>query len=104
VPRQASFSNTTTPDTTPLATSCQADCSVCATAPHTFSWAPYTFTDTFVAATVVEVINTREGTTKTSTVFNELPDGYAPPPTNAAGTQTTQITYTRSGRALTTEM
>lgn len=102
VPRQASFSNTTTP--TPAATSCQVDCSVCAEAPSTFTWAQYSFTDTFVAATIVEVINTVDGTTKTSTKFNELPDGYKYPPTNSAGTQTTKITYTRAGQEVITEM
>ncbi len=106
IPRQATFSNSTslTPTPTPTATSCVNDCSVCASAPYTFYWEPYSFTDTFVAATVVEVINTAAGTTKTSTIFNELPDGYTNPPTNAAGTQTHLLTYTRSGKETTTNM
>jgi len=104
LPRQASFSNSTTPTPSTTATSCQNDCTVCASTPSSLFWTPYSFTETFLAATVVEVINTIDGTTRTSTIFNEVPAGYTQPSTNSAGTHITLLSYTRSGKLMTTEM
>lgn len=62
------------------------------------------FSTTIVAATVIEIINTASNTTRTTTVYNELPDGLTVPSTNAAETHIEQIVYTRSGEELTTEL
>jgi len=79
------------------ATTCANDCTVCAANPVIYSWTPYTITGTIIAATVVEIVNTADDITRTTTIFNDLPSDYTYPPTNADGTQTRLVTYTRSG-------
>lgn len=56
------------------------------------------FNTTIVAATVVAIINTNANTTRYSTIFNKLPSGYELPETNAAGTHTAKVSYTRGGK------
>lgn len=51
---------------------------------------------------MVQVINTVANTTRFSTITNGLPPDFTPPPTNAAGTQTAEITYEHRGTNLTT--
>jgi len=85
--------------------SCQPDCTYCVEPGYEITWAPLQFSTTIVAATVIEIINTDVHTTRLSTISNDLPSSYIPPTdTNAQGTRTTQVTYTRTGRVLTTDM
>jgi hypothetical protein len=90
---------------TVLGQSCKADCTVTVYAIEDLRWTPRYFSTTIVAATVVQIVNTDLDTTRTTTVFNELPAGYtAPTNTNAQGTQTVQVTYLRSGTLSTTDV
>lgn len=70
---------------------CAANCSVAGVAGH-YYWAKQQITATLTAATVIYIVDKKKGTTRTETKYNELPAGVTPPPTNAAGTQTTSIT------------
>ncbi|KAF2470126.1 uncharacterized protein BDR25DRAFT_153922, partial [Lindgomyces ingoldianus] len=84
--------------------SCNASCFVSATPPATIFWYPYTFTETIIAATLVVIVNTVYNTTKTSLRLNEIPSGYVLPDVNAGGTHVTTVTYTRSGKVITTDL
>lgn len=54
---------------------------------------------TSITATVVTIVDTVLMTTSVTTM---MPADYKPPPTNAAGTRVETITYTQSGKELTT--
>jgi hypothetical protein len=107
-PRQASSPSTDSASSSSpapastTATACSNNCTVCAADPYSYYWTAYTITETLVAATVIEIVNTLAGTTRTTTIFNDLPAGYTLPPTNAEGTHVQTVTYTRSGASLTT--
>lgn len=62
------------------------------------------FNTTLVAATVVEIVNTVSKTTRTTTILNQLPSGNNLAPTNSAGTHTEKVTYTRLGKAVSTDL
>ncbi|KAK4443150.1 hypothetical protein QBC34DRAFT_430957 [Podospora aff. communis PSN243] len=70
------------------------------------TWKPKTFAEPDKTGTyvVVQVINTVLDTTSYSTIGNELPSGYKPPPTNAAGTKIATITYTHRREIFTTTL
>ncbi|KAK3065354.1 hypothetical protein LTS18_011877, partial [Coniosporium uncinatum] len=51
------------------------------------------FNETLTAATVLQIVNTKLNTTRTSTIYN-YPSGFNIPATNSAGTVTTVITRT----------
>ena len=97
-----STSSTSPTPTDTIATACSNSCSVCAVNPYTYSWTPYSITGSVVAATVIDIVNTLEDTTRTTTIFDVLPSGYSLPPTNADGTHVQSITYTRLGASVTT--
>ncbi|KAK0750581.1 hypothetical protein B0T18DRAFT_446157 [Schizothecium vesticola] len=61
----------------------------------------YTTTGT---VTVLKIINTVSNKTRFSTKYadDQIPPGFTPPPTNAAGTRTAPLTYTFSGTTHTT--
>ncbi|KAI9766723.1 MAG: hypothetical protein M1840_006367 [Geoglossum simile] len=82
--------------------SCGVACSAWAAEATIYQWDQLTFNTTIVAATVIEIVNTEDSTTKTTTVFNKLPGGYTLPPMNSQGTQVATITYSRTGSILTT--
>ena len=94
-PRQANASVTPAP-------SCQADCN--AFEPIVgHSWFPIQITANFTYATVILIVDERTNQTITSTKTNALPDGVTMPPTNAAGTHVSTITYeTAVGKSTTT--
>jgi len=72
---------------------------------YRIDWAPMYLTTTIVAATVIQVINTVAHTTSLTTIHNKIPAGYTiPTETNAQGTRTAQIAYTRFGSTLTIEL
>ncbi|KAF2467237.1 uncharacterized protein BDR25DRAFT_69850 [Lindgomyces ingoldianus] len=60
-------------------------------------WFRFSPSTTIVAATVSVFIVNGTNTTSTTTIFNDLPSGIAPPPTNAAGTRTTVVTSFAGG-------
>ncbi|KAJ9663344.1 hypothetical protein H2198_000861 [Neophaeococcomyces mojaviensis] len=67
------------------------------------AWSGKTFSTTITAATVIQIVNTELHTTRLSTIYNKIPAGYTVPTnTNEQGTQTVQVTYSRTGRTLTT--
>jgi len=45
------------------------------------------------AGTIVSIINSVDDTTKTSTIWNELPSGLTLPATNAEGTHIATVSY-----------
>lgn len=67
-------------------------------------WADKAYSQTARAGTVVvvQVINTILNTTRFSTVGNNVPSGYVPPPTNAAGTKIATVAYMHQGTSFTT--
>jgi hypothetical protein len=69
---------------------CQPECSAYVWESH-WTWMKQSITATVTHATIVYIVND-EGQTRTSTIFNELPEGVTPPPTNAAGTHTAAAT------------
>ena len=75
----------------PLVSGCQPNCGLVSAASH-WQWLPVSITDTVVYATVVYITNDDDGSVRTTTIFNEMPSGVSPPPTNAAGTQTAPLT------------
>ncbi|EER27211.1 hypothetical protein CPC735_025470 [Coccidioides posadasii C735 delta SOWgp] len=81
---------------------CTPYCKVEVEPVYTFTWYPMEFSTTVVAATVIEIVNTLVGTTRTSTISNDLPSGYTPPATNDDGTQVTTVTYSQQGTTKTT--
>lgn len=84
---------------------CKADCQVSLANGDRLVWVQKEFTTTITAATVVKIVNTDLHTTRLSTIHNKIPDGYTVPTnTNAEGTQTVDVTYTRSGKVLTTKV
>jgi hypothetical protein len=92
------------PTTTATTTSCQANCTTGITHPIHYQWFEVQVASSIVAATVV-VITDDDGSVDSSTIFNELPEGLVPPPTNAAGTQTAQVILeTRPGEYLTSDL
>ena len=62
-----------------------------------YTWQQIEASETVTLATVIEIINTNEDTTRTSTLINEVPEGYTLPPTNADGTQIAVVTYITEG-------
>ncbi len=50
---------------------------------------------------VVQIVNTVLGTTRFSTIQENVPSGFVPPLTNAAGTKIAKTTYVRRGTTLT---
>ncbi|KAF2005759.1 hypothetical protein P154DRAFT_386293, partial [Amniculicola lignicola CBS 123094] len=83
---------------------CDTNCSVQAYVPKFHTWVAMNFTTTITAATQFVIVNTVRNTTRTSMVFNDLPSGFTLPPTNDAGTQTTKVTFTISGKPQTTDV
>ncbi|KAI1977662.1 hypothetical protein LOZ53_003581 [Ophidiomyces ophidiicola] len=81
---------------------CTPSCSVKVGAQHEYRWFPMPISTTIVAATIVKIVNTVKGTTRTSTIYNSLPSGYTLPPTNSDGKQVSTLTYTQQGLAKTT--
>ncbi|EEP79553.1 predicted protein [Uncinocarpus reesii 1704] len=81
---------------------CTAACKVGVKAVYHYKWYPHMFSSTIVAATVVKIVNTVAGTTRTSTIYNDLPSGYTLPPTNEDGTQVATVTYSQQGSTKTT--
>lgn len=69
---------------------CNTNCSAHQIDFH-YYWASQKVTATLTAATVVLVVDQQRRTTKTETVYNDLPAGVTPPPTNAKGTHTASI-------------
>ena len=65
-------------------------------------WREITASTTIALATILEIVNTDEGTTRTTTVRNELPPGTALPHTDADGTRVDTLTYTYQGQELST--
>jgi hypothetical protein len=66
-----------------------------------FRWVSVTsWSTTITAATKLIIINDDTGVTRTSLIFNDLPDGYTLPPVNEAGTQIWSLSYTLPGGAL----
>ncbi|ETN41500.1 uncharacterized protein HMPREF1541_03436 [Cyphellophora europaea CBS 101466] len=65
-------------------------------------WAPISVSTTLTHATIIEIINTDLGTTKTSTIY----DDEVPLPTNINndGFRTQKVSYTRDGKAMTTDI
>ena len=74
----------------PPVSGCQPGCSAYVWQSH-WGWFPVSVTGTVTHATIVYIVNDA-GQTRTSTIFNELPEGMTPPPTNEAGTQTAAAT------------
>ena len=62
--------------------------------PSIWAWQRYNYTTTFIAATVVTVVNTLRNITTHSTIFNPTPSGFKKAETNAAGTRVETIAYT----------
>jgi hypothetical protein len=83
---------------------CLASCNVCVYDGATYNWVEVTPTTTILAGTVVEIINTGDGTTRTSTILDPIPTGYTVPQTDTAGTRITEITYSRDGSVFSTVM
>jgi hypothetical protein len=52
---------------------------------------------TIEAATVLYIVNNRTNTTRTSTIFADLPSGYTLPPMNDKGTQVQSFAWTEVG-------
>ncbi|KAK3995444.1 hypothetical protein QBC44DRAFT_378613 [Cladorrhinum sp. PSN332] len=68
------------------------------TQPPTQPWLPNTIEiSTFTAYTVVTVVNTVYSTTRLNTIYNEIPENFTMPPTNAYGTRVATMTYERHG-------
>ncbi|KAK0631546.1 hypothetical protein B0T14DRAFT_559335 [Immersiella caudata] len=67
-------------------------------------WRPRSYIEEEKTGTVVvvQIINTVLDTTRYSTIGNQLPSGYQPPPTNSAGTKIATITYSRRDQLFTT--
>jgi hypothetical protein len=59
-----------------------------------WAWTEYNQTTTFVAATVVTIVNTLRNITSHSTIFNTVPPELRNAKTNAAGTRIETVTYT----------
>ncbi|KAH9208077.1 hypothetical protein DL95DRAFT_312527, partial [Leptodontidium sp. 2 PMI_412] len=94
-----------TPFVSPTASICSiSNCSVSASHGQAFGWEQRMVNTTIVAATVVTIVNTNANTSRVTTLFNSLPDGYTLPPTNSEGTVTQRITYTRFGQTLSTDL
>ncbi|QDS74476.1 hypothetical protein FKW77_006736 [Venturia effusa] len=74
---------------------CVADCKVFALTTQWY-WVPLQITTTLTAATVLYVVG-KDGTTRTSTVYADLPDGYTRPPTNHKGTHIESFSWTDAG-------
>ncbi|KAE9989251.1 hypothetical protein EG327_002953, partial [Venturia inaequalis] len=74
---------------------CAANCEVYA---HTtqWYWVPLDITTTLTAATVLYVVG-KNGTTRTSTIYADLPEGYTQPPTNDKGTHIESLSWTDAG-------
>ena len=69
-----------------------------------YTWRPITATSTFVAFTVVTVINTYYNTTHTSTKWADTPKGFQPPKTNSDGRKVDTVTYYVDGTPKVTEV
>ena len=84
-----------------VSSQCEAECTITRVAEE-IQWSPKTITETFTAMTVVEIVNTDLGTTRTETIFNE--EVALPTNTNSDGTVTTVVTYTYAGEESVTEL
>ena len=81
---------------------CPANCSITGVPQgYMAGWSAIETGTTLTAATIIEIINTDLGTTRTTTIYN---DNIRLPSTNAQGTRTQLVTYTRDGEVLTTKM
>ena len=89
----AALSGIVTAQTTlaPLVNGCQPKCQLNSDASH-WQWQPVTITGSVVYATIIHITNDNDGSVRTTTIYNELPKGLKPPPTNKAGTQTKSVT------------
>jgi hypothetical protein len=67
-------------------------------------WAQKVFDTKDLTGTVVvvSIINTVSNTTRITTIAEEVPAGFTPPPTNSAGTRIASITYSHQGKLWTT--
>lgn len=59
-------------------------------------WVPLQITTTLTAATVLYVVG-KDGTTRTSTIYADLPEGYTAPPSNDKGTHIESFSWTDAG-------
>ncbi|KAK5653206.1 hypothetical protein OQA88_9104 [Cercophora sp. LCS_1] len=80
-----------------------ASCTAYGVGTATF-WAPKIYSETRKTGTVtvVHIVNTVAGSTSISTIANNVPPGFTPPPTNFGGTRTARATYERFGSNSTT--
>ncbi|KAJ9625116.1 hypothetical protein H2203_005071 [Taxawa tesnikishii (nom. ined.)] len=72
--------------------SCVADCSANPWGPSEISWTKQFPNVTLTAATVVYVVNNQTNTTRTTTLYADLPPGFTPPPTNSGGYRILEVT------------
>jgi len=90
---------------TTVAGSCAASASCTASGlGHVHYWVSRVFSQQQMTGTVVvvQVVNTVLDTTSYSTIAENLPSGYVPPPTNERGTKIATVSYTRHGTVSTT--
>ena len=66
-----------------------------------FTWVSQSINTTITAATKLIIVNNATNTTRTSFIFNDLPDGYTLPPINDEGTQIWSFSYTVPGGKVT---
>ena len=62
--------------------------------PTVWAWKPFESTTTFVAATVVTIVNTLSNVTARSTIFNSRPNDVKIAEINELGTHIGTVTYT----------
>jgi hypothetical protein len=99
-----SLTGTLAQSNAPVINGCQANCAA-SIASADWVWSSASFLSSVVYATVVYITNEDDGSVRTSTIYNELPTGVTPPPTNAAGTQTAHVTIeTARGKFTTVEL
>jgi hypothetical protein len=67
-------------------------------------WKTIAAPETLTAYTIATVINTVADVTTTTTIVNETPEAFQPPPTNEAGTRVHTVTYVDEGQTHTTVM
>ena len=65
-------------------------------------WREITANATIALTTILEIVNTDEGTTRTTTIVNEPPPGTVLPQTNEDGTRVDTLTYEKQGQELST--
>lgn len=77
------------PTTATTVSRCQGECRYTPPQMLTLEWVSFKPTKTITAATVRIIVNTDLNTTRTTTILNEIPEGYELPPTNSAGARIT---------------